>query len=69
MKVRTDFVTNSSSSSFVLSFKSDTDMKSALERFRNKYGDIYYDALAEEILSSKWTKSMVLKEIKHYLLK
>ena len=59
MKIRKGFVTNSSSSSFILGFTSEEDIKKELEAENLKE---YFDEVLEDVMrDTKLTKDEVLK--------
>ena len=63
MKIRTDFVTNSSSSSFIIVFKSVADKKEQFDILRERY-PIYAETIISDIENNRVTKEDILKEIK-----
>lgn len=66
MKVRTDFVTNSSSSSFIIVFKSVADREKQFNILRERY-PIFAQTIISDIENNKITKEEALKEIKQDL--
>lgn len=69
MKYRRDFVTNSSSSSYIVAFNNAEDMIKCLRRFVNKFDIedeqmIYYKNVVFDILTNKITFSDALTHIK-----
>lgn len=68
MKVRTDFVTNSSSSSFILGFTSEDSIKHELfDGFPEWALDRIETVLSDVLSAERITKDDVLKEIEEYL--
>ena len=66
MKVRTDFVTNSSSSSFIIVFKSVADREKQFNILRERY-PIFAQTIISDIENNKITKEEALKKIKEDL--
>lgn len=65
MKIRNDYVTNSSSSSFIVGFKSENDIDSQLKESMAKCDSIYrYDEVLRDIKNHKITKEYALEIFK-----
>ncbi len=60
MKIRSDFVTNSSSSSFIVSFSGKRDMKKCMEEI-GVYGENYSNRVYEDIIENMITRATVIK--------
>lgn len=67
MKYRTDYVTNSSSSSFICAFKNKKDFERQMEGLSNKIGPEYLGRIYRDICDSKITKRQALKSIHDYI--
>lgn len=63
MKYRKDFVTNSSSSSFIVVFSSVVDREKQFDILRERY-PIYAQTIISDIENNRVTKEEILKEIK-----
>ena len=66
MKIRTDFVTNSSSSSFIIVFKSVADREKQFNILRERY-PIFAHTIIGDIENNKITKEEALRQIKEDL--
>lgn len=65
MKIRCDYVTNSSSSSFIVGFKSENDIDSQLKESMVKCDSIYrYDDVLRDIKNHRITKEYALEIFK-----
>ena len=65
MKIRCDYVTNSSSSSFIVGFKSENDIDSQLKESMVKCDSIYkYDEVLRDIKKHRITKEYALEIFK-----
>ncbi len=65
MKIRNDYVTNSSSSSFIVGFKSENDIDSQLKESMVKCDSIYkYDEVLRDIKKHRITKEYALEIFK-----
>ena len=69
MKIRCDYVTNSSSSSFIVGFKSENDIDSQLKESMAKCNSIYkYDEVLRDIKKHRITKKHALEIFKDEVL-
>ena len=64
MKIRLDFVTNSSSSSFIVAFSNKKDMEQAKEEMLKIYSYQIVERIFSDILSNKVTYTEARKEFK-----
>lgn len=67
MKIRTDFVTNSSSSSFIVNFKDKDALKEAYNSMCERYAESIADRVFSDIEEGKCTYSQALESIKENL--
>ena len=67
MKYRADFVTNSSSSSFVCAFKNNSDMLKTLKHLNDDFGHDYAQVLHDDMINNRVTREEALKEVRKYL--
>lgn len=66
MKYRNDFVTNSSSSSFIVSFKNKADMQEQFNKMAQKY-PMYANIVFQDINRTKQTYTETLKKMEERL--
>lgn len=66
MKIRTDFVTNSSSSSFVLVFKNEAEMEKCMRDIGQRYGKKYEEVVTRDVQRGKRNRAGIRRCFEKY---